>query len=252
MRRSDVTIDMHQDDCGDLIDALTFALVVHTLSREEWPMKNRAVLRLIFFHLLYGVVFFGCTSFRVAGDVQKGRMQLMHGDPKVALAYFQSAAQQQPDYLLNYSLLDQGIWTYVGRAYYATGRLPEARQALEKARSLYGDDQLAKIYLGLVLGRDGDAKRGLTELEAGLRGLDGWLEYIHHNVREGHFWDPGREIRSEIDRNVKLIASGKADWEVLTKSAEWIGHKTELEVDLVERDKYRDETQDDNDGCEDC
>ena len=215
-------------------------------------MKNRAVLRLSFFHLLYAFALFGCTSFQVAGDVQQGRMQLMHGDPKVALAHFQSAAQRQPDYLLNYSLLDQGIWTYVGRAYYATGRFPEARQALEKARSRYGDDQLAKIYLGLVLGRDGDPKRGLKELEAGLRGLDGWFEYVHNNVREGHFWDPGREIRSEIDRNMKLIASGKADWEMLTKSAEWIGEKTEMEIDLVKRDMYRDETEGDNDSCADC
>jgi hypothetical protein len=51
---------------------------------------------------------------------------------------------------------------------------------------------------------------------------------------------------------MKLIASGKADWEILTKSAEWIGQKTELEIDLVKRDMYRDETQNDNDGCEDC
>jgi hypothetical protein len=30
-------------------------------------------------------------------------------------------------------VLPEGAWTYLGRAYYATGRLPEARQALERA-----------------------------------------------------------------------------------------------------------------------
>lgn len=215
-------------------------------------MKNKAVLQLPFFALFCGIVLLGCTSIRVAGDVQKGRMQLMHGDPKVALTHFQSAAQLQPDYLLNFTLLNQGIWTYVGRAYYATERLPEARQALEKARSRYDEDHLARIYLGLVLRRDGDSNQGLKELEAGLRGLNGWFEYVHHNVREGHFWDPGRAIRGEIDRGLQLIASGNADWEGLTKSAEWIGQKTELEIDLVARDMYRDETESDDDGCADC
>jgi len=214
-------------------------------------MKNRTILRVAFF--LYTIVLVGCTSFRVAGDMRKGRMQLMHGDPKVALAHFQNVAHVQPDYVLDYAIpqLDQSIWTYVGRAYYADGHLPEARKSLEKARSLNESDQLAKIYLGLVLGRDGDPKRGLMELEAGLRGLDGWLEYIEHNVREGHFWDPGRGIRTEIDRDMKLIASGKSDWEVLTKSAEWIGLKIEREIDQVRKDIYRDETRDQDDSGDD-
>ena len=221
------------------------------LFQEEAHMKSR-VSNLAFFSLLCGIVFLGCTSIRVAGDVQKGRMQLMHGDPKIALNHFQSAAQREPDYLLNFTLLNQGIWTYVGRAYYASERLPEARQALERARSRYDEDHLARIYLGLVLQRVGDPKQGLKELEAGLRGLDNWFEYIHHNVREGHFWDPGRAIRGEIDNSLQLIASGKPDLEGLTRRAEWIGHNTEMEIDLVERDMYRDETESDNDGCADC
>lgn len=214
-------------------------------------MKNRTNLRAARVYLLSAIVLAGCTSFQVAGHVKQGRLQLMHGDPKVALAHFQNVAELQPDYVLNYAVpqLDQSIWTYVGRAYYATGRLPEARRALEKARSLNEGDQLAKIYLGLVLARDGDPKRGLTELEAGLRGLDRWLEYIEHNVREGHFWDPNRGIRTEIDRNVKLIASGNPEWEALTANAEWIGLRTEREIDLVRKEIYRDETRDDdNDG----
>jgi tetratricopeptide (TPR) repeat protein len=207
-------------------------------------MKNRILTPVAFVHLVCLIAFVGCTSFHVAGHLKQGRLQLMDGDPKVALYHFQNIAELRPDYVLNYSIpqLDQSIWTYVGRAYYATGRFPEARQALERARSHNANDQLAKIYLGLVLGRAGDSERGLTELEDGLRGLDSWLEYIEHNVREGHFWDPRRSIRTEIDRDMELIASGKPDWETLTASAEWIGLSIERRIDGVRKAIYRDAT----------
>ena len=120
----------------------------------------------------------GCIAFQVTGEIQKGRMELMYGDPKVALVHFQRAAELEPDYMLNYSILSQGVWTYVGRAHYASGRLAEARQALERARARYAEDNLAKLYLGLVLGRDGNQQRGLKEIEAGLMGLAGWVGYF--------------------------------------------------------------------------
>ena len=46
--------------------------------------------------------------------------------------------------------------TYLGRAYYETGRDEEARTALEKAVSLNKDDSLAYLYLGLTLLRTGE------------------------------------------------------------------------------------------------
>jgi len=197
--------------------------------------------------LLCGMILSGCVSFQVAGDIQQGRVHLMRGNPKAALAHFERAAQVRPDYLLNYSMLNQGVWTYVGRAHYDSKNFAEARQALEKARSRYDHDHLAKIYLGLVLGRSGDQKKGLTELEAGMTGLRDWLNYIHYNTFEGNYWDPAMKIRSEINRDLTMIASGKVNWEALTASAEWIGHKTEVEVDVVKRDIYRDETRDGDD-----
>ena len=207
-------------------------------------MKNRTILPLAVFHLLCVIALAGCTSFQVAGQVKQGRAQLMHGDPKVALAHFQNVAELRPDYVLNYAIpqLDQSIWTYVGRAYYAMGRFAEARQALEKARSLNQNDHLARIYLGLALARAGDRDRALKELEIGLRGLNHWLEYIEHNTREGRFWDPGRSIREEIDRTLKIIASRESDWKALTESAEWIGLRIESRIDAVRKAIYRDET----------
>jgi len=168
----------------------------------------------------------------------------MSGNSKAALAHFERAAEIQPDYLFNYFMLSQGVWTYVGRAHYDSKNFAEARQALEKARARYDQDHLAKIYLGLVLGRSGDQKKGLTELEAGMTGLRDWLNYIHYSTLEGIYWDPAMEIRSEIDRDLTMIAGGNVNWEALTSSAEWIGHKTEVEVDLAKRDAYEDRVRD--------
>jgi hypothetical protein len=50
-------------------------------------MKNRTILPVAFFHLVCVVALVGSTSFQVAGNVKQGRIQRMHGDPKVALSY---------------------------------------------------------------------------------------------------------------------------------------------------------------------
>ena len=86
----------------------------------------------------------GCGA---APKVQQGRTALLYGDPTVATAAFQSAAQIDPNNLY-FSVLPQGIWTYLGRAHYAAGRYPEARRALEKAVPLHQEDSMAKLYLG--------------------------------------------------------------------------------------------------------
>src|SRR3989338_11007483 len=95
-------------------------------------LKN---LPIVYCLLPVAFVLSGCIAFQVAGEIQKGRMELMYGDPKVALVHFQRAAELEPDYMLNYSIFREGVWTYVGRAHYASGRLAEARQALHPARS---------------------------------------------------------------------------------------------------------------------
>ncbi len=179
-----------------------------------------------------------CASIRVPGEVQTGRHALLAGRPDEALSHFRRAADQNPDYLLNFSLLDEGIWTYLGRAYYAMGNLPEARQALERARSRYEEDHLAKLYLGLVLARDGERQKGLREIEAGLTGLAGWLDYIDRYRSDGRYWDPGRRLRNEIQRNLGMIQGRDINWAQLIASGDWLGKEFEMEVDFVKRDKY--------------
>jgi tetratricopeptide (TPR) repeat protein len=129
--------------------------------------------------------------------------------------------------------------TYVGRSQYILGRLPEARQSLEKALSVYPDDYLARIYLGLTLLRSGEDSRGLKELDSGLKGLYDWLEYMNRSMPYTAFWDPRREIRSEIEKDLAMLSSKDADRQQLISSAEWIGQRMEEEIDLVRRDERR-------------
>jgi hypothetical protein len=117
--------------------------------------------------------------------------------------------------------------------------LPEARQSLEKALSIYPDDYLAKIYLGLTLLRSGEDSRGLKELESGLKGLYDWLEYMNRTMPYTAFWNPRREIRSAIEKDLEMLSSKDADRQQLISSAEWIGQRMEEEIDLVRRDEQR-------------
>lgn len=181
-----------------------------------------------------------CVAFHVAGEVQKGRMELKYGNHKDALSHFQRAAEMNPDYLLNFSLLEQGIWTYVGRSYYDAGNFSEAREALKRARLRYDHDHLAKLYLGLAMARNGDQLAGLKEIEAGLKGLGHWLDYIAQYRADGRYWDPGRKIRSEIQRQLDLIEGRDFTWQELITSGEWLGREVENEIDEARREKIRD------------
>lgn len=186
------------------------------------------------------LIFFavGCAAFQVGSYIQRGRMALIYGQPKVALEHFQRAAELDPAYRYNYSILNQGVWTYVGRSYYATGNLPEARRTLEKAHTLYGDDYLAMLYLGMVLGREGDQTKGVKDIQASLEGLGNWLDYIDRYDLDGRFWDPDRHLRSEIEWTLKLISTKEFTWPELIARGEKLGNEFEKEIDFAARDKY--------------
>jgi tetratricopeptide (TPR) repeat protein len=185
--------------------------------------------------LQFALLLSGCVT--AGSQVQAGRKDLLYGDPNNAVVHFQRAAELNPDYLY-YSVLPQSVWTYVGRAHYATGRLSAARQAFERAVSQSDQDNLAKLYLGLVLAREGDSPRGLKEIENGMRGIHDWLDYIeqHFAYSYGRFWDPSRTIRSEIASDLAMISKG-ADWPKLIASGEWVGKQMEEEIDRARRDE---------------
>jgi len=197
-------------------------------------VKSSALLALPLLSLLSA-----CVSFQVGGDIQKGRMELLYGDPKVALAHFERAAALQPDYRLNYSIFPEGVWTYVGRANLAAGMLPEAQNALERARSR-DEDSLAKLYLGVVLTRQGNRDRGIKEMEAGLRGLYEWYDWVQFYHIEGQFWDPGKPLRKYIQTMLTGLNNRESNLNDMVQNITMLGRDIEIEIDRARdhRDWY--------------
>ena len=187
----------------------------------------------------------GCTSLQTGGEVQSGRQALLEGRNEVALGYFYSAAQRDPDYVYaTGSSPKQGVWSYVGRSEYLTGRFPEARKNLERAIASNRPEDIARLYLGLTLGREGDRQRGLKEIESGMRGIDTFLDNISQTQRYsiGQYWDPDRDIRSAIQRDLAMISGKDLDWQKLTADTEWLGIRMEQESDLARRQEAEDRT----------
>jgi tetratricopeptide (TPR) repeat protein len=185
-----------------------------------------------------------CATFSVGGQFVAGREALLRNDPQTALGYFLAAAQGDPNYVFRAVYFHEGIWTYVGRAQYATKRYQEARQSLERAVSMDKDDHLARLYLGLSLARTGDLARGIKEIESAMRGIYDWLEYINRTRPFEAYWDPAREIRKAIEKDLDYISSKDFNSEQLIADAEWLGKRMEEEIDYVRRDERRQYEQD--------
>jgi len=185
---------------------------------------------------IMGLIFAGCGA---TGEIQTGRFDLLYGDSNKALGHFQRAAAIDPQFLY-YSVFPQGVWTYVGRAYYNTGKYPEARQAFERALTRYDRDNLARLYLGLALSKAGERPRGLTELQSGMKGLYDWMEDLDYKSLYGKYWDPGRDIRRGIEQNLKLANAKEIDWPTLVAGGEWLGKRMEEEIDRARRDQKED------------
>jgi len=191
----------------------------------------------------------GCTSLQSGGELQYGRQALLEGKNEAALGYFYTAAQKDPNYVYaTGSSPKQGVWSYVGRSEYLTGRLPEARQNLERALSANRQEDIARLYLGLALAREGDRQRGLKEIEGGMRGINSFLDYISQAQRFsiGQYWDPGRDIRSAIQSDLAMISGKDLDWQRLTADTEWLGIRMEQESDLARRQEAQARSRDSN------
>ena len=181
----------------------------------------------------------GCASFQAATDVQSGRQALLINKPEQALAYFEQAAENNPGYIYNAYYFSEGVWTYVGRTQYSLGKLQDAHRSLERALSVYPDDNLARLYLGLTLARGNDRGGGLKEINAGMKGLNDWLEHINATHPITAFWDPTHQIRAELQKDLAMIRGRDIDWPALIASGEWIGKQMEEEIDRVRRDEQR-------------
>ena len=190
------------------------------------------------------VFFTGCATIQSAGNLQYGRQALLGGNNEAALGYFYSAAQLDPNYVYaTGSSPKQSVWSYVGRSEYLTGRFPQAQQTLERVisgeRVIAGirQEDIARLYLGLTLAREGERQRGLNEIESGMRGINNFLDYINQAQRFniGQFWDVDRDIRRAIQSDLAMISGKDVDWQRLTADTEWLGVRMEQESDLARR-----------------
>jgi tetratricopeptide (TPR) repeat protein len=199
-------------------------------------MKTRYSLGLFLMVALIG----GCASLQIGTDFQAGRNALITGKSEVALSYFQSVAEKDPGYRYG-TAYRQGVLSYLGRAEYFVGQLPQAQKTLERAIAANRDEDLARLYLGLTLTRTGERQRGVSEIENGMKGINGFLEYVTeaHRFSFGRFWDPARAIRSAIQSDLAMISRREFDVERLIVSAEAIGKQMEDEVDRARQDETR-------------
>jgi tetratricopeptide (TPR) repeat protein len=177
----------------------------------------------------------GCTG---ATELHRGRLALLSGMPDVAVAHFRQVTAVNEN--LKYSQLQEGAWTYLGRAYYDAKKYPEARQALDRAVSISGDDSFARLYRGLTLARQGDHAAGQTEALVGLKGLSDWLNYIEYNTSIGIYWDPTREIRGDLEAVQRRMEGSKPNLTPLFAELENLGMRIEREIDLASADESRD------------
>jgi len=207
-------------------------------------MKRIIDLSSVFFLLIFVS---GCATVQVSREVQSGRSALKLGQPKEALTQFEAAAAQDPNYTTRFTLLNTGIWTYVGRAYYEIGDKEKALASLKRAKDSSSDDYVGRIYLGLVMAQTGSTQEGKAELEAGLKGLATWLESLPGTGLEGELWDPGHRIANGISKLLKMVQVERPDWQGIAANMEWLGKALEEEIENVKDDKAKDQGTDGSD-----
>lgn len=73
-------------------------------------------------------------------------------------------------------------------------------------------------------------------LAAALTAIRDQLDYLS-STRSGIFWDPNKEIRSQIQTGLSLLSTPQPDWQKILSTGESVGQKLEEEIDLVRREE---------------
>ena len=173
----------------------------------------------------------GCGgTFQSYGQIEQGKQAMFAGNNQTALAYFQQAAQTDPNAVYG-ATLRLGVFTYLGQAQYLTGNYAEAQKSLQKALSMHPGDHVARLYLGLTQARLGDRQAGLKNIEAGMSGIASFLNYITSTFRYsfGVYWDPSGNIRASIKTDLAMISGANTDWPQLIAAGERLGIRIEEE-----------------------
>jgi tetratricopeptide (TPR) repeat protein len=192
--------------------------------------------------LSFSVLLSACAggTFQTAGEYEAGKQALYARNYQTALAYFQQAAQANPQAVYG-ATLRLGIFTYVGQTQYLTGRYAEARQTLRKELSQHPSDHVAMLYLGLTEARLGNRQAALGHIENGMKGIAAFLNYITTNFAQsfGQFWDPAGTIRASIKTDLTLIAGANTDWPQLIAAGERLGIRIEEEEDRARQQQQQ-------------
>ena len=109
--------------------------------------------------LSLSMVLSACAVVTTAGDIAQGRQAMLEGNYQLALDYFWTGDQIDPNYTYGAELRERGL-SFLGRAQYLTGNYAQARQTLEKDLSHHRSDNVARLYLGLTLVRLGGLQEG--------------------------------------------------------------------------------------------
>jgi tetratricopeptide (TPR) repeat protein len=179
-------------------------------------------------------------TFQTAGEYESGKQALYAGNYPTALAYFQQAAQNNPNAVYG-ATLRLGIFTYVGQAQYLTGNYAEARQTLRKELSQHPSDHVAMLYLGLAEARLGNRQAALGNIENGMKGIAAFLNYITTNFAYsfGQFWDPSGNIRATIKTDLAMISGPNTDWPALIAAGEQLGIRIEEEEEKARQQQQQ-------------
>ena len=182
----------------------------------------------------------GCATVEDAGQIASGRQAIFTGNYPVALSYFQSAAQTNPNAVYG-ATLRMGVFSFLGQAQYLTGNYTQARQTLQKALYMHPSDNVARLYLGLTQARLEDRQTGLKNIQAGMSGIASFLNYLESNFAYsfGQFWDPGGQIRASIKKDLAMISSGHIDWPQLIAAGERLGIRIEEEEDQARQQQQQ-------------
>jgi len=178
---------------------------------------------------------YGCAASQAAQQIQEGRRALLTGKPEIAVQHFEQAAALNVK--AGASPLQESVWTYLGRAYYGTTKYSLARQALDRALAQNQDDDVARLYLGLIGAREQTNEISRTQIQAGLQGIYDRIEYIRRFTFAGEFWDPSGQLSAELLALVKTVAAPQVDWRSAIPRIEQLGLSLENEVDRAHRDE---------------
>jgi len=189
----------------------------------------------LIWRLLLLAALVGCAASQAAHEIQEGRRALLTGSPEIAVQYFERAAAF--DSKNAGSPLGESAWTYVGRAYYEVGKYSLARQAFERALAENQNDDIARLYLGLVGAREQTNETSARQIQAGLQGVYDRIEYIKRFTSAGEFWDPSGQLSTELLESIKEVSAAQVSWSNIIPRVEGLMQKIENEIDLAQRDE---------------